>query len=307
MEKTFWFTQPDNIKIYVKKWFTPENKPKAIVQIAHGMAEHIGRYDDFADFLVENNIFVYGNDHRGHGKTGEKQGILGYFADENGFETVTDDLYAVTKQIRQHYPDTSLFLLGHSMGSFLTRHFIQVHSELVDGVILTGTGHYSRFTSETARRIAANLPPKEKSGLMNALVFSSFNKRVQNKKTKLDWLSRDDRMIQSYIDDPYCGFIPTAGFFKDLMTGLTLIHDQKRNRQIRSDLPMLIAGGNEDPVGDYAKGVWKTAELYNDAGLNDIMTILFEKSRHELLNERNRDEIYRILLNWVIGLTSKIS
>lgn len=305
MEKTFWLTRPDSVEIYVRKWEAPDNEPKAIIQIAHGMMEHIGRYHDFANFLTENNITVFGNDHRGHGITGEKQGTFGYFADEDGFEKVTNDMLAVTKKIKLDYPDKPLFLLGHSMGSFLARLYIQDHSELIDGVMLSGTGFYKQVITKLAKGIANTLPQKEKSGLMHTLVFSSYNKRVQDKKTNFDWLTRDDKMTQSYIDDPYCGFIPTAGFFKNLMTGLSIIHDQKRNRHIRSDLPMLIISGTDDPVGNYAKGIWKTAALYSEVGLDHVLTMLFENARHELLNELNRDEIYHILSDWVIGLTRK--
>lgn len=308
MENSFWMMRPGNVKIHVKKWEPQASmniEPKAIVQIAHGMIEHIGRYHEFADFLVDHNILVYGNDHRGHGLTGEKQGQLGYLADENGFEKVTDDMVALTNQIKQDYPDTPLFLLGHSMGSFLARHYIQEHSHLIKGAILSGTGYYSWLSTTTAMKIAEALPPKEKSPLMNTLVFSAYNKRIQNKTTDFDWLTGDEKSVQSYMDDPYCGFIPTAGFFKDLMTGLSIIHNHKNNRHIRSDLPMLIISGAEDPVGNYTKGVWKTAEIYNKAGLDHVMTMLMDNGRHELLNEQNRDDIYQILLNWIAGLKRK--
>lgn len=308
MEKTLWLTRPDNVGIHLKKWIpASEKKPEAIVQIAHGMVEHIGRYNHFANFLIENNIAVYGNDHRGHGKTGEKQGLFGYLADEDGFEKASDDMLAVTTQIRQDYPDIPIFLLGHSMGSFLARHYIQENSNLIDAVILSGTGYYSRITTETAMRIAAVLPAKEKSRLMNKLVFSAYNKRIKNKLTNFDWLTCDEKTIQSYIDDPYCGFIPTAGFFKDLMTGLSIIHNQNNNRNIRSDLPMLIISGTEDPVGDYTKGIWKTADLYNQAGLDHVITKLADNGRHELLNELNRNEIFHFLLDWIVGLAKRNS
>lgn len=307
MEKTCWLTRPDHVDIHLKKWLPSEKEPEAIVQIAHGMVEHIGRYEHIAQFLTANNIAVYGNDHRGHGRTGEQQGLFGYFAAENGFEKVSNDMLAVTKQIRQDYPETPFILLGHSMGSFLARHVIQQHSDLFDGVILSGTGYYSPFVTTTAKMLASQLPPSEKSRLMNALVFSSYNRHVPHKKTHVDWLTRDDNFIQTYIDDPYCGFIPTAGFFKDLMTGLSIIHNPQNNRHIRSDLPMLVVSGTEDPVSDYGKGTWKTANLYHEAGLEQVMTVLFEEGRHELLHELNRSEIYQRLLDWIIQLTRKIA
>lgn len=299
MEKTFWLQMPDNVEVYVKRWFDSSKKPKAIVQIAHGMVEHINRYNDFAEFLVENDIFVYGSDHRGHGKTGEKQGLFGYLADEDGFEKTTNDLFEITKQIKQEYPDTPLFLLGHSMGSFLARNYIQKNSSLIDGVILSGTGFYPSGTSKAGKTAASTLPAREKSNLMNTLAFFSYNKHVKSKRTNIDWLSRDESVVQAFIDDPYCGFIPTASFFYDLMDGLITIHDKKLIKSVRSDLPMLLISGTEDPVGDYASGVWKTAQLYDKAGLNNVMTMLFEDGRHEMLNEINRNEVYQAIHKWV--------
>ncbi|SEP93044.1 Lysophospholipase, alpha-beta hydrolase superfamily [Virgibacillus subterraneus] len=300
MENTFWIQMPDNVDIYVKKWFDHSKKPKAIVQLAHGMVEHIDRYNEFADFLVKNDIFVYGNDHRGHGKTGEKQGLFGYLADEDGFNKTTNDLLQITSVIKQEYPDTPLILLGHSMGSFLARNYILENSSLINGVILSGTGYYPRVTSQAAMQIASTLPAKEKSNMMNTLAFFSYNKRIKQKRTNIDWLTRDEEIVQAFIDDPYCGFIPTAGFFHDLMDGITTIHIQELNRYIRSDLPMLLLSGIEDPVGDYAKGVWKTANLYNETGLENVITMLYEDGRHELLNEINRDEVYQAVYRWIM-------
>ncbi|WP_174614226.1 alpha/beta fold hydrolase [Virgibacillus ihumii] len=299
MEESFWITMDDNVQVYVKKWFDPSKQPKAIVQLAHGMVEHINRYKEFAEFLLSHDIFIYGNDHRGHGKTAEKQGLFGYLADENGFERTTEDLLEVTKRIKQDYPDIPLFLLGHSMGSFLARNYINNQSSMIDGVILSGTGYFSRTTSLAAKLIASTLPPKEKSPLMNSLAFSSYNRQIKNKRTNFDWLSNDAKIVQTYMEDPLCGHIPTARFFYDLMTGLILIHSRKSITSVRSELPMLFISGSDDPVGNYGKGVWKTANMYLDAGIDDAIVMLFDHGRHELLNEKNRDLVYNDILNWV--------
>ncbi|ASK62763.1 lysophospholipase [Virgibacillus phasianinus] len=299
MEKDFWLSMYDDVEIYVKKWFNPNQKPKAIVQLAHGMAEHINRYHPFSNYLVENNIAVFGNDHRGHGQTGEKQGSLGYFADENGFEKVTNDLFEVTLEIKKEYPDTPVYLVGHSMGSFLSRAYIQKYSQEVDGVILSGTGYFPKFQSLAGKQVAAVLPPKEETKLMNALTFGSYNKKVDDMHTTFDWLTRDQKMVQSYIDDPYCGFVPKARFFYDLMDGIKTIQDKRRNEAVRKDLPMLLVSGDADPVGDYAKGVWKTAQLYEKAGLENIASMFFHDGRHEILNELNKEEVFNLLFHWL--------
>lgn len=298
MEKEWWIQAEDDTAIYVKKWYKEAQKPKAIIQIAHGMAEHIQRYKPFANYLMEQNIFVYGNDHRGHGQTGVKQGLFGFFSKTDGFVKTTADLYEVTKQIKQDHPNTPLFLYGHSMGSFLARRYIQDHSRAIDGVILSGTGFHSFFTTQLGKTIARILPPGEKSNLMNTLAFGSYNKKTTN-KTAFDWLTNDETAVQTYIDDPHAGFVPTARFFYDLMDGLQDIRDQKRNATIQKDLPMLLVSGDADPVGDYAKGVWKTADLYEHAGLVNIVTMLFADRRHELLHEQNKQEVYTAIYQWL--------
>lgn len=299
MENEFWLTMNDNIDIYVKKWYKENKRPRAIVQLAHGMAEHINRYDDFAEYLLERNIFVYGNDHRGHGKTGERQGLLGYFSDENGFTKTTNDLTVITDLIKQNYPDTPVFLIGHSMGSFLAREYIQQHSNKIDGVVLMGTSYRVIATSALARTIANALPAKEESQLMNNLAFNKYNAKIPHHKTTFDWLSRDEQVVEKYINDPFCGYVPTAGFFRDLMGGLIQIHLKEPNKSIRKDLPIFIVSGDADPVGAYGKGIFKVANHYNKIGIKSIKTMLFKNARHELLNEMNHQEIYSVIYRWI--------
>jgi alpha-beta hydrolase superfamily lysophospholipase len=299
LKSTFWMKSEDDVEVFVEKWYEPEKQPKAIVQIAHGMVEHIERYHHFAENLVEHGIFVYGNDHRGHGETGKRQGLMGYFADKDGFFKTAKDLYQLTKQIKEEFPNTPIFLLGHSMGSFLARYYIQNHSGEITGAILTGTGYYSKITTSFGKTIASKLPPKEKSPMMNKLAFGTFNRKIKNRKTNFDWLSSDEAVVQEYMKDPLTGFIPTAKFFYDLMTGLETIHNKEKNKSIRSNLPILITSGANDPVGSYGKGIWKTADIYKEAGLDNITTMLFENGHHELLNELNKEEVYEAIDRWI--------
>ncbi|WP_164219550.1 alpha/beta hydrolase [Virgibacillus sp. YIM 98842] len=299
MEKSFWITMDDGAEVYVKKWDTANKMPFAVVQIAHGMIEHIERYNDFANFLVKQGIVVYGNDHRGHGQTGEKQGLMGYFADKNGFQRTAEDLHVITKEIQSDYPNIPIFLFGHSMGSFLARHYVQKYGEDIKGAILSGTGYTPNWKLFLAGEIARKLPPKEESKLMNFLVFANYNKKIKGNKTAFDWLSQDEKTVGDYIEDRHTGFIPTALFFYDLMTGIKLIQSGKLNRQIPNDLPLLFVSGEQDPVGDYTKGVWRAAGLYDDAGLSGITTMLFPGKRHELINEINHLEVYEAIYKWI--------
>lgn len=288
----------DGVEVYLKKWYRP-GKPKAIVQLSHGMAEHINRYEAFAEFLVERDIFVYGHDHRGHGNTGERQGMLGYFAKTDGFTKTVDDLHEISKIAKQEHPHMPLLLLGHSMGSFIARVYLQQYSEVIDGVILTGTGYFPTLTSKAGQRMAAMLPRKEASGIMNTIAFGNYNKRIKHKNTPFDWLSRDTAAVEKYMADPYAGFTPTASFFYDLMSGLILMNDHELNQSVRRNLPMLLISGEEDPVGNYGKGIWKTAEQYRKNGLRSIKVMLFTGGRHELLKEVNKQEVFFAIYNWL--------
>ncbi|WP_249871251.1 alpha/beta hydrolase [Oceanobacillus saliphilus] len=299
MESSFWLTMEDHVEVYIKKWTNENRKPKAIIQLAHGMVEHINRYGAFANYLVEQGFDVFGNDHRGHGKTGERQGLQGYFADEDGFSTATNDLFEITNHVKENYPGIPIFLIGHSMGSFLARNYIQTHSESVQGVVLTGTGYYPKAVSLTGKSLAALLPPKEQSPIMNRLTFCRNNKKIKERKNGFEWLTRDETVVEDYIKDPFSGFIPTSRFFYDLLTGVMSMQNNKQNKSVRKNLPLLLLSGDADPIGNYAKGIWKTAKIYQKAGLENVTVMLFTDGRHELLNEINRDEIFKMLCKWL--------
>ncbi|MFU0792098.1 MAG: alpha/beta hydrolase [Virgibacillus proomii] len=298
-KQTFWYRTPDNLDIHVKKWELPSVKAKAVIQIAHGMMEHIERYDNFATYLTSHGFIVYGNDHRGHGETGKRQGMLGYFADQNGFFRAVDDFLNISKQIKKKHPELPLYLFGHSMGSFIVRSYIQTHSNLIAGAILSGTGYFPLLKTIVGREIASFLPPKEKSPFMNKLVFGSFNRKVKKPNTGFDWLSNSRATVDDYMQDPYTGFVPTGKFFYDLLDGIISIQSKEKNKRIRQDLPLLLISGEQDPVGDYAKGIWKTADLYKQAGLIQITTMLFSDGRHELINDSNNQEVYNAMVHWI--------
>jgi len=298
MEDTFWIEAEDCTQLYIKKWHTV-SEPKAILQISHGMAEHIMRYEVFAHLFNENGFIVYGHDHRGHGQTGVKQGLLGYLAKSDGFHKAAEDLIAVSNLAKQDHPDLPLFLFGHSMGSFLTRYALLEHSKLYDGIILAGTGSFSKIEVSAGKAISRLLNPNQPSPFLNKLVFGSYNKKTPNPKTEFDWLSRDEQEVEKYLDDPLCGFIPTARFFYDLFSGLEMISDNKRMKSIQANLPFLLISGTADPVGSYGKGVMKTAHQFKDAGIKQVKVVLLEDARHEILNELDKESTQQIILEWL--------
>lgn len=298
MEQSFWLQTEDNSEVYVRYWDECEN-PKAIIQISHGMAEHIARYDDFASHLNQQGYIVYGDDHRGHGKTGDKQGLLGYFADEKGFDLLVEDMHLLTKHIQTKHPNLPIILFGHSMGSFIARNFLQKYSNEIAGVILSGTGYFPIMSSYLGRMIASFLPSRRQSKLMDALVFGNYNTKVKDKRTNFDWLTRDEQIVDAYINDPFAGYIPTGRFFFDLLSGILTMQHDKQNIAIRKDLPMLFLSGDQDPVGNYGKGVFRAAESYNQAGIDNIVVKTFTDARHELHNETNKEQIYGTIKKWI--------
>lgn len=298
MEDNYWLTMSDQTEVFIKRWM-PETGPKAIIQLSHGMAEHIGRYEAFGKFLAGKGYIVYGNDHRGHGQTGLKQGLLGFFAKEHGFIKVVDDLKVITEHIKEKHPNLPFFLFGHSMGSFIARNYIQSDSNQLDGLILSGTGFYPSAMIKSAKQVAKQMPAKKPSEFMNKLVFGNNNQRIIPNHTPFDWLSRDEKEVTKYIEDPLSGFVPTGQFFVDLFNGIEMMQNPKRNALIRKDLPILFLSGDHDPIGNYSRGVWKAANLYNKLGLTNISVLLFEEARHELLHEINRDEVFAIIDKWL--------
>ncbi|WP_203363346.1 alpha/beta hydrolase [Bacillus sp. REN10] len=303
LEKEYWVTMSDGYEVFLTEWTDEAVKPKAVLQIAHGMAEHIKRYRRLAQYLASQGFVVYGNDHRGHGQTGEKSGLLGFFAEENGFERVTEDLKEINDHIHRTHPDLPVFLMGHSMGSFLIRRYLQRFPRTVHGVILSGTGSDRGLLGKAGKMLAKvesrRRGKRTKSPLLNQLSFGNFNKKLSNVQTEFDWLSRDREQVQAYIDDPYCGFIPTAGFFYDLLSGLEKIHKREEVSRMEKDLPFFFISGDQDPVGDYSKGVLRVIHQYKQQGITNIHYQLYQEGRHEMLNETNSQQVIEDITNWL--------
>ncbi|OCL26199.1 alpha/beta hydrolase [Orenia metallireducens] len=303
-KRTFTFGVEDGIDIFVYNW-SAENKQKVrgIVQIAHGMAEHAGRYEEFAKELVNSGYIVYANDHRGHGRTAANLEELGYFADKEGWTLVIKDMYQLTVMIRSKYPQIPIFLFGHSMGSLLARTYIMEYGQEIDGVILSGTSGRKGILGEIGI-IIAKLEVKLKeerarSYLLNKLSFASYNKAFKPNRTPFDWLSRDQREVDKYIQDEFCGVVSTASFYNDLLTGLKEVNKLENIKKVPDYLPIYIISGKEDPVGAYGRGVLQVYQDYKKVELRDLTYKLYEGSRHEILKEINREEVFKDILVWL--------
>ena len=281
----------------------PDSKPRAVVQIAHGIAEHIDRYRPFMEFLADNGFVVAGNDHLGHGKSIRVPEEQGFFAEKDGWWRVVDDMDKLHDIMSNEYPELPYVLFGHSMGSFLTRTYLIKHPDKYDGVILSGTGHQSPalvLGGNAAASVMAKLNGAMGDGAkLDSLAFGTYLNKIENPRTKFDWLSRDTEQVDKYIADPLCGFVGKIGLYRDMMQGIKFITDKKNIAQMNKEKPVYFMSGNGDPVGDYGKGVERAYKAFCDAGLHDVFMRLYPGGRHEMLNETNKEQVYQDILSWL--------
>ncbi|MGN1002689.1 MAG: lysophospholipase [Oscillospiraceae bacterium] len=289
-------------EIHVRRC-TPDGPVRGVVQIAHGIAEHVERYDRFAAFLAENGFVVVANDHLGHGQSMKDPADQGFFAENGGWEVVVGDMRRLCRLTSDEFPGLPYFLFGHSMGSFLSRTFIIRFPELLDGVILSGTGQQLPAVV-TGGRLVSSLEIRRHgrryvSDRLDKLAFGSYNKAFAPARTPYDWLSRDTEQVDKYAADPLCGFKATAGLFSDMMGGIRFVSDPKNLPRMRKELPVFFLSGDKDPVGDQGKGVLRAYNGFLKAGMKDVTLKLYPGGRHEMLNELNYQEVQQDVLVWL--------
>ena len=298
--ETFWLDANDRSSLFVNQWL-PAGTPKAIVLLAHGMAEHSGRYSLLGKTLNDAGFGLYAHDQRGHGKTAE-QGTLGYFADNDGWCAVVSDVASLAQHIGQTHPGVPIFLLGHSMGSYIAQAYLMHHSASLQGAILSASNFQPvalyRAASLIARFERLRQGPKGRSALIEWLSFGSFNKAFKPNRTPYDWLSRDPAQVDAYASDPLCGFRCTNQLWIDLLGGLQQISKASNLAQIDPGLPLLIMGGACDPVSE-GKRLTDLAKALRNAGNRQLQLNLYPQARHELFNETNRDEVMADVIDWL--------
>lgn len=303
VRKEFYLPSTDGLsKLHVVSWI-PEGAIKAVLQLSHGMIEHILRYDEFADFMAEHSIAVVGHDHLGHGKTSLDENHFGFFSENKGEVFVLKDLYKVTSYIKHRFPGLPCFLLGHSMGSFFLRRYLTIYGRKVDGAIMIGTGNHP-IVFILAGSLMASLIGKVKgkhyrSPWMHAVILNSGNYRFKPVKTDSDWLSRDRKAVDRYVKDPYCSFYFTCSAYQDFFHILMDLKRKKLLKQIPKDLPVYLLSGSMDPVGQFGRGVIQVYHQFQKLGLSDVTIKLYKDSRHEILNELNKKKVYSDILHWI--------
>lgn len=290
--------------IHGELWL-PEGPARAVVQISHGVAEYILRYEPLAAYLTERGIAVVGNDHLGHGSSVAPGAPRLYFGPKGSWMHVVEDLYTLRCRVGRQAPDVPWFLLGHSMGSFLARTYLIRYPGTVSGAVLVGTGQMSpalvaggrAIAAREARRVGETRP----SPLVGQLAFGTYNKRFAPNRTAFDWVSLDPGNVDRYLADPLCGEDPSTGLFREMLWGISYITRPSNLRRMNANTPVLFLSGAMDPVGDCGKGVRRAYRSFQNAGVRDVSMKLYPELRHEIFNEACREDVYNDLYQWLCG------
>jgi len=301
MRTDFWYDSKGAGRIHGCLW-TPEGEPKAVVQILHGIAEFVERYDDFANFLTRHGFLVVAEDHMGHGQSINGEGIRGYF--HGGWFTAIEDSMQLMQDVKTDYSDLPYILFGHSMGSFMARTILCKYPDCgLTAAVICGTGWQPAFALPALIRVveavckkSGETDPNEK---LQNLVFGSYNRKVEHPRTPFDWLSRDSKIVDAYIAHPLCGFTASSGLLRDMMKGIHYIEQSKNLQNMNKKLPVFFIAGGDDPVGSYGKGVQTCADAFRKNGMEDVSVRIYPLCRHEILNEWGREDIYEDVLHWI--------
>ena len=294
-KKEFTFKSQDNeTDIRALAW-EPDGEPVGVLQLVHGMVEFIDRYEPLAEFLAGKGWLVVGNDHLGHGKSVTDDSKLGYFAKEDGDLKVVGDLHTLRTLTQEKYPNIPYFMLGHSMGSFLTRQYITLHSEGLAGAIICGTGFKPTSVTSMGMTICKVLAKKNgwmhRSEFVNNMGMGGYNKKFGAKGGK-EWLSRNEENVKRNLAEPKCNFCFTLNGYYNLFHSLNYVCTLDNVKKVRKDLPLLFIAGADDPVGDFTKGVNQAADLAKKAGIKDVQVKFYPEDRHEILLEVDKETVF---------------
>jgi len=302
------YTTRDHLDIFYYHWKSPSRPPKGVVQIAHGMGEHAGRYKNIAGVLQKEGYEVYANDHRIHGKSSKSKDLLGVYGGDNYFDDAVEDMHEFSNVIKQEHPKEKIILFGHSMGSFFSREYVTRYGDDIKILILSGTASYMKGLGAVGMAGASVVKffkgGKQSSNALKALFFTEFNKKFKPNRTKVDWISSDPNQVDLFDADPYRIEDFSTNVFIDIIKGSKKINQKETFIATPKELSIYMFAGDEDPVGDMGRGVKKVASQYISAGVNDLTLKLYEGGRHEMLNETNKEQVEKDFINW---LNAKIS
>lgn len=281
-----------------------DGKPVAVLQIIHGMAEYIERYEETARFFTDRGFVVTGDDHLGHGKTMAEGGTYGYFCKRDPATVVVRDVHRLKKMTQELYPGVPYFILGHSMGSFILRNYICRYGTGIQGAIIMGTGAQPPVVLGFGKAVTAVqnlfLGGKHEAKMVNAMAFGSYNKGFKDLRTDNDWLSLDEANVDKYNADPLCGFIFTVNGFRTLFELISRVQKRENLEKVPKELPLFWVAGSDDPVGNSGEGVKQAYHSLEELGMKDMTMKLYDKDRHEILNEADKDTVMQDIYNWIM-------
>ena len=303
-EEFYFYSRDGEHKIHSIRWVPEHDKPVCVLQIIHGMTEHIDRYDGFAQYMAGKGILVVGDDHLGHGKSVRPGEPYGYFCKEDAATVLVRDEHRLKKMTQEQYQGVPYIILGHSMGSFIARNYLIRYGSGIDGAVIMGTGMQSKIQLAAARALAGIqilfCGPKHVSKLIDKLAFGMFNKRIEAPKTPSDWLCSNEESVKRYRQDPMCNFTFTANGFQTLMKLIWNLHDVEKLKKMPRQLPVFFVAGEEDPVGDYGRAVKQVYESFLQLGMERVQMKLYPGDRHEILHETDRAEVYADIYRWIL-------
>lgn len=296
------FTTFDNETIFYYKW-KAKLPLKGIIQISHGVGEHAGRYQSIAKLLQEEGYEVYANDHRIHGKSAKSADHLGFYDGDDYFYDAITDMRKLTGIIKKEHPNKKIILFGHSMGSLLSRQYVTKFGDDLEALVLSGTASFMKGIGSVgllSAKVFSKLNGKHRSNeILKNLFFNQFNKKFKPNRTKVDWISSDETQVDLFEADPLRIEDFSLSVFLDILKGSKKINNKNTFNKTPESLPIFIFSGDKDPVGEMGKGVKKVAKKYKKAGIKDLTLKLYKGGRHEMLNEVNREEVEKDLINWL--------
>ena len=308
MGNSFKFSGCDGLQIHCHNWM-PRQATKAVVQIAHGMAEHGARYERLAGKLTDAGLAVYANDHRGHGLSIQQGRTPGHMADDDGWNKAVEDINLLNQEIRQRHPGLPVILLGHSMGSFLAQSYLGKYARNISAVALSATngppGALGAIGQLITRLEKLRLGADGHSPIMAGMTFKAFNKAFAPNRTAFDWLSRDEAEVDKYVADPLCGFECSVATWIGMLDALTHIASNRALAAMDKAKPIYVISGTDDPVGENGKGVKRLLAAYQKHGFTNVTSKLYDKARHEIFNETNRDEVTEDFISWVNAVLAR--
>lgn len=309
MKRDFRYPSKDGrTSIHAIEWI-PDGEVSAVVQVVHGMVEFVDRYDRIANLLNTKGIYVVGNDHLGHGASVVSEEDYGYFAEKDGNRCVIGDIQSLREMTEKKYPGVPYFILGHSMGSFLTAQYIEEYGEGLSGAVISGTGYQSAGTLRTGKAICKTIAAikgwRYRSSFVNNMALGSYNKKFEPARTANDWLTRDTAIVDAYCANPWNNFMFTLNAYYNLFTGIETAEKEENISRIPKELPVLIVSGGDDQVGNFGKGPAKVAENFRKCGVRDVKCRIYPGDRHEILNELDHEVVDGELIDWITDKSRK--